>query len=109
MFSMLVHAGLRVPERGLGSDWLVPRNSEPGWWLPLSLWNWAKSCSEKDRSRFRGIRVSGSGTASVLGESSSYEKQPESMRVRPVRCMRAQLPGTGRPPPPKSNAQKQPR
>lgn len=78
-FSMPVHAGLGVPERGLGSDPLPPRLSSSSWAVLLlpPLRNWAKSCSEKEWSRFSGIKVPGSPSASVLGESSSCGRRKE--------------------------------
>lgn len=57
----------QVPERGRGSGSSGPSTSGAAWLLLSSLWNWARSCSEKERSRFMGSPKPGS----VPGESSS--------------------------------------
>lgn len=59
--------GVQVPERGRGSGSSGPSTSGTAWPPLSSLWNWARSCSEKERSRFMGSPKPGS----VPGESSS--------------------------------------
>lgn len=56
-----------VPDRGRGSGSSDSSTLGAAWPPASSLWNWARSCSEKERSRFMGSPEADS----VLGESSS--------------------------------------